>query len=102
MLQTLLQDRFKLTLRHETKETPVYALVLAEGGPKFHLNQGASEEGPKPVQGSGGQLVFQNMAMSDLVFALSRRISDRIVVDRTGLTGKVRCRHDLVFGTRQT
>ncbi len=88
MLQTLLEDRFKLTLRHQTKETSVYALVVAEGGPKFPLNQGPSEEGPKPVQGAGGQLVFQNMAMADLVFALARRISDRIVVDKTGLAGK--------------
>jgi uncharacterized protein (TIGR03435 family) len=32
MLQTLLEDRFKLTLRHETKKTPVYAIVVAEGG----------------------------------------------------------------------
>lgn len=28
------------------------------------------------------------MVMPDLVFALSRRIPDRIVVDKTGLTGR--------------
>jgi uncharacterized protein (TIGR03435 family) len=88
MLQTLLADRFKLTLRRETKEIPVYALVVGKDGPKFHENPTASDEGPKPVQGIAGELTFRNMAMSDLVFALSRRISDRIVVDKTGLTGK--------------
>src|SRR5580658_2553139 len=35
MLQTLLADRFKLTLHRETKELPVYALTIARNGPKF-------------------------------------------------------------------
>jgi len=33
MLQTLLADRFELRLRRETKELPVYALVVGENGP---------------------------------------------------------------------
>jgi uncharacterized protein (TIGR03435 family) len=36
ILQSLLADRFKLTLHHETKELPVYALVIAKNGPKIH------------------------------------------------------------------
>jgi uncharacterized protein (TIGR03435 family) len=87
MLQTLLEDRFKLTLHRETKEIPVYAIVVGKDGPKFHQSE-ISEEGPRPVQGSTGQLIFKNMAMSDLVFALSRRIKDRTIVDKTGLIGK--------------
>jgi len=35
MLQALLEDRFKLTLHHETKENPVLALVVAKGGSKL-------------------------------------------------------------------
>ena len=35
MLQSLLADRFKLRVNHETKALPVYALVLAKNGPKF-------------------------------------------------------------------
>jgi uncharacterized protein (TIGR03435 family) len=88
MLQSLLKDRFKLSLRRETREVPVYALVVGEGGPEFQPAQTPSDAGPKPVQGSGGRLIFQNTGMSDIVFALSRRLSDRIVVDKTGLTGK--------------
>ena len=34
-LQTLLADRFKLTLHLETKELQQYALVVAENGPKL-------------------------------------------------------------------
>jgi uncharacterized protein (TIGR03435 family) len=35
MLQTLLAERFLLRVRREPREIPVYALVVARGGPKF-------------------------------------------------------------------
>ena len=35
MLQALLADRFKLKVRRESKEGPVYSLEVAKGGPKF-------------------------------------------------------------------
>jgi len=35
MLQTLLAERFKLTIRRDTKEHPVYALVVGKDGPKM-------------------------------------------------------------------
>src|SRR5881296_1179322 len=35
MLQTLLADRFQLKLHRETKELPVYEMVVAKNGPKF-------------------------------------------------------------------
>ena len=35
MLQALLEDRFKLALHRESKEHPVLALVVGEGGPKM-------------------------------------------------------------------
>lgn len=35
MLQALLQDRFKLTVRRESKNQQVMALVVAKGGPKL-------------------------------------------------------------------
>jgi bla regulator protein BlaR1 len=35
MLQTLLADRFKMAMHKETKEMPVYALVVGKGGPKL-------------------------------------------------------------------
>jgi uncharacterized protein (TIGR03435 family) len=36
LLRNLLAERFHLMLRHESKETPVYALVVDKGGPKIH------------------------------------------------------------------
>jgi uncharacterized protein (TIGR03435 family) len=35
MLQALLEDRFKLKVRRETRETPLYALTVASGGIKL-------------------------------------------------------------------
>jgi bla regulator protein BlaR1 len=35
MLQTLLEDRFKLKIHHETRELPVFDLVVAKGGLKM-------------------------------------------------------------------
>lgn len=35
MLQALLTDRFRLTPHRETKELPVYELIIAENGPKL-------------------------------------------------------------------
>ncbi len=43
MLQNLLAERFKLTLHHETKELPLYALVVAKSGPKL------KESAPPPA-----------------------------------------------------
>jgi hypothetical protein len=34
MLRTLLEDRFKLVVRRETRDVPVYAIVAARGGAK--------------------------------------------------------------------
>jgi len=35
MLQALLEERFKLKVRRETREVPAYALIVAKGGPKL-------------------------------------------------------------------
>jgi uncharacterized protein (TIGR03435 family) len=35
MLQNLLAERFQLTLHHETRKLPLYALVVAKNGPKL-------------------------------------------------------------------
>ncbi|HEY4360652.1 MAG TPA: TIGR03435 family protein [Bryobacteraceae bacterium] len=40
MVQALLADRFTLATHREAKEIPIYALVVAKGGPKFKLASG--------------------------------------------------------------
>jgi uncharacterized protein (TIGR03435 family) len=54
MLQALLADRFKLTLHQETKELPVYNLVIAKGGPKLQESKPdeATNKGDKAKDGA--------------------------------------------------
>jgi uncharacterized protein (TIGR03435 family) len=57
MLQNLLAERFKLTLHHETKELPMYALVVGKGGPKLKesVDEDASAAGAQGgASGPGG------------------------------------------------
>ena len=53
MLQSLLEDRFKLSARRETKEHPVLALVVGKGGPKMKESEAAKplDENAPPVPG---------------------------------------------------
>ena len=49
MLQSLLADRFQLRIHHETRELPVYALVIGKKGIKLVPNQpacGRAKNGP--------------------------------------------------------
>lgn len=59
MLQTLLADRFKLALHRETKELPVYAMVVAKGGPK--LRESPDPGDPLVARGAkAGEQIFKN------------------------------------------
>ncbi len=101
MLQALLENRFQLKVHRETKELPVYALVVMKNGPKFH----ASDLGPCPpketpeescggVRFSQSGLSVKRMPMSAVTdalaglggFGLGGSIG-RPVVDETGLQG---------------
>ena len=84
MVQTLLEDRFKLSFHHETKEMPVLALVAGKNPPKLE----PSKDGEETVArvGNRGQVIFQRMSMVGLVNTLSN-IIHQPVVDKTGLPG---------------
>ena len=96
MLQSLLADRFKLKVHFETRELPVYELVLAKGGSKL-------KENPNPAAGNAiirnkGQLhELQGKALpvKVLIGMLMNpaEVGGRMVVDKTGLTGV----YDVVF-----
>jgi uncharacterized protein (TIGR03435 family) len=53
MLQSLLEDRFKLAVHREQKEMPVYELTLMKGGPKFKESM---PDDPPEEKGSVGPL----------------------------------------------
>ena len=78
IMQTLLADRFQLKVHCETKEMPVYALVVAgKGGSR--LKQSAA--------GRTTQIVTAKGCIEQLVTQLSGTLGQP-VLDKTGLTGE--------------
>jgi len=87
MLEALLVDRFHLKITRETKELPIYTLVVAKGGPKMKEATQEAAEGGRPQNSMGrGRLNFQRGPMSILAMQLSNQLG-RTVVDKSGLTG---------------
>jgi uncharacterized protein (TIGR03435 family) len=100
MRQELLADRLKLVVHRETKEFPVYSLVVAKNGPKLQASKPADnsanggnghEGGRGPGMSAGnedgmGKASFWNQPVSYLVIWLSGSLRSP-VVDKTELTG---------------
>ena len=85
-VQALLADRFKLVIRHETREMPIYHLVLAKNGPKFKEYTGDEQSGG--IRGNRpGEMIAERASLNGLVANLTG-IVGRLVIDRTGLTGR--------------
>jgi uncharacterized protein (TIGR03435 family) len=84
MVQTLLENRFKLMLHRETKQMSAYALVVGKNPPKLQEPKEGEQTGLVP--GAGGQMNFQRMPMAGLVNTLSN-ILHTPVVDGTGIKG---------------
>ena len=85
MLQTLLAERFRVRLHRETREGPVYALVVAPGGPKMKAFSGECGDGPGLIT-LYGRLIGKCGSPDKIAASLSR-VMDRPVIDRTALTG---------------
>lgn len=118
LVQSLLEDRFRLTAHIETRELPTYELTVARGGAKIKLSEDQSVVPPRPpcaqaprpggdapspaasrlntpprglilvmrsisgsVQLSGTAVLFSNFVAS------LQRQENRLIVDKTGLTG---------------
>ena len=108
MLRNLLADRFKLKTHTETREMPMYALVVARAdgklGPKMKQAsvdcaalRGRGPGGPPAPPAPGerpqcgmmmgiGSVAAGGVSMTQLAQLLSQRVG-RTVVDKTGLTG---------------
>lgn len=94
MLQHLLEERFHLKVRRETRQEPVWALTVDKGGSKMPVHDSEDKVhepiGGQIVRGSDGTVCFGNLGknatMNYFAFFLSRGL-DRGVIDKTGLTG---------------
>ena len=84
MLQTLLAERFQLKLHHETRDLPVYALVVGRGGSKI-------KRAPAGQTCDGDALEDDSTAAFhtswDLVPELLGVFAERPVIDKTGMSG---------------
>lgn len=105
MLQQLLADRFQLAFHRETRELPVYALLLARKDGKLGSGMVESKEGsctpPDPTKpseasgkpncgqgwGSARMLRSSSVQVEYLATSLSRLLRTK-VIDQTSLTGK--------------
>ena len=91
MVQKLLADRFQLRFHTEKKELPVYAMVVAKGGPKITVSAGDPND--FPGIGFGREpgvlsLVGRNTGLNGVANGLQSNILDKPVVDQTRLTGR--------------
>ena len=103
MIRALLADRFKLTIRKESKDAPIYALVVAKGGPKIKElppevktpgedpKEMPDKPDPKrPMRGGmrmgRGEINSMGIKLSFLADNLSGQVG-RKVIDQTGLKG---------------
>ncbi len=113
MMQTLLAERFHLTVHREKKEANVYELVVAKNGPKLKQSVASpvAKDGPAPPSGSlkadqegflvvppgrgyrmammndRGTAQFTDATIGQLVSLLASQVH-RPVTDATGLKGK--------------
>jgi uncharacterized protein (TIGR03435 family) len=102
MVRRLLADRFKLAMHTDTRDLPIYALVIAKSdgrpGPRLKPSICVSGNNNAPAPGGGppcgnsggpGAIVSGGNTMDGLANRLGR-VPDlgRPVVNRTGLNGK--------------
>jgi bla regulator protein blaR1 len=96
MLRAMLADRFKLVIRRETKDLPVYAITVGKNGPK--LKPADVQEADCSSQPGSGVVChsfhggmgrgMQGLAVDlDDVALFVGNWTDRPVINRTGLTG---------------
>ncbi|MGO8933604.1 MAG: TIGR03435 family protein [Terracidiphilus sp.] len=85
MVQALLADRFQLKVHQETRQLPVYSLVVTKDGPKFK---------PSKVNGTTidtGRTRLHIAGSDDTMSILARELAQilgRVVVNKTGLSGR--------------
>jgi uncharacterized protein (TIGR03435 family) len=86
-VQKLLKEQFKLVVHRQSKDAAVYDLVVADGGLKL---TGEHSKGinwtPRAIFNPPGHLTATDLDMAGLLFHLNR-ITQRVVVDKTGLKG---------------
>jgi uncharacterized protein (TIGR03435 family) len=87
MLQTLLEDRFKVKVHKEARDSSVYILTVAKGGAKLQASQDGSCT-PLDLSNLGLEPPKQGVTMAELAGRMLSSYVEQPVVDQTGLTGR--------------
>lgn len=101
MLQTLLEERFKLETRREMKEMNVYALVVGRDGPKLKASEIKTDDKTPMAMGTDGkprQIVYFSGSLAAVtvtapgaslltLVGVTSRFTARPLVDLTGIEG---------------
>jgi uncharacterized protein (TIGR03435 family) len=92
LMQNLLADRFQLKFHNEKRELAVYAITVAAGGPKLTKSTAApSDPGGFGIQGPNAQgvtVIGRNLTIAGFATWFQASVTDRPVVDQTGLTDR--------------
>jgi uncharacterized protein (TIGR03435 family) len=83
LMRSLLAERFKLTVHHESKQVQAYSLVTLKGGPKL-----AEASRPRSYFTARPGLIECTEATIPQIAGALARLLDRPVADGTGLTAK--------------
>lgn len=83
MLQAMFADRCKLRVHFETKELPVYDLVIAKGGLKMKESAPADKSMERV---SNGRVIGRAISIENIVHAIPS--DGRLIVDKTDQGGK--------------
>jgi uncharacterized protein (TIGR03435 family) len=87
MMQSLLADRFQLQTHRETQDVPMYALVQARNGPKLKSISPDSTAGCRVSTSAKGLRMECTVGSLEQLARQLTTSADRIVLDRTGLSG---------------
>jgi bla regulator protein blaR1 len=91
MEQAMLADRFKLKVHFETREMPVYALVVAKGGPKLVVANGDENRLAMVSRESGQELTATGVTMEQFAqspLLKAQPVGGHPVVNQTSLKGR--------------
>lgn len=89
MFQQLLADRFQLAVHLETRDLPLYVLVVQKKGPS--LSPTKEPEGHSGTSSNDGQLTARGLTLAQLADTLTQELSrelGRVVIDKTGIQGR--------------
>jgi uncharacterized protein (TIGR03435 family) len=88
MIANLLAERFQLRFHRDTRELPIYSIVIGSGGAKLSPSSGDASSPASFGFGGIGRLVARNAGIADLAWELGSLVLDRPVVDQTGVRGR--------------